>query len=56
MNDAQAKEMGEKIIEILDLKTHDGKINTTYGKKTAIGFGRLVTEIISDYISNDDEL
>lgn len=46
MNDAKAKEVGAKIVEMLGLKLEDGKVRTVNGAKTPTGLARMLEDLI----------
>jgi len=47
MTENKAKEVGNKVIEILGLKLVDGKVQTAHGPKTPKGIGYMVEDMVN---------
>ena len=49
MTDQAAQKIGEQLIEVLGLSTHNGRVNTSWGTKTPVGLANTVERIISEW-------
>lgn len=57
LDDFTALEVGKQIAELFNLKADkDGRYNTSFGTKTAVGLGRCVERVMHDATMNCDEL
>ena len=58
MTEAQARKLGEQLIEVLQLKVKKrdpgkGRVDTTWGDKTPTGLGHVVHRIVEEHLKND---
>jgi hypothetical protein len=48
LTDSQAETLGNRVAELLGLKTCNGRFNTAWGTKTPIGLGHTIARLVEE--------